>query len=112
MQTADSIAKALRAQFDLEAEEGGEIVNWAGLWSHLEGTESLEIEGVDSPISLKAVTAGYDEGERLMVLKIGDLYFAHSGRYASHYGYEWEDDDDLYEVQIRERVVRYWDAVR
>jgi hypothetical protein len=112
VQTAEKIAKALRAQFDLEASEGGKVTSWGQLWDFLNGRTSLEIDGVPEAIVLQEVVLGYGDDPSLLVFRVGDRYFAHSGWYVSHYGYEWEDDDNLTEVVPSQRIVKFWKDVR
>lgn len=80
-------------------------------WSEIaygDGPETLTLRGEEVPLVHVTQVGGQGEGENIWcVFQLGDQLFRKEGYYASHYGSDW--DGDLYECEVVERTVKFYD---
>lgn len=110
---SDYTSKEVEAAVVALSEDESEGNEWQdeNVWSEIaygDGPDTLTLRGEEVPLVHVTQVGGSGEGENIWcVFQLGDQLFRKEGYYASHYGSDW--DGDLYECEIAERMVKFYD---
>lgn len=107
--TAQEIEQAVNGLYNSESGEieDGIEESWDEI-SYGDGPDTLRLRGEEVPLKHVKQEGGEGEGDEIWcVIQVGTQLFRKEGYYASHYGSDW--DGELYECEIVERMVQFYE---